>query len=207
MNIKKIGSFLAEERKAKNLTQAALAQKLYVSEKTISKWENGRSLPDTSLLLVLCSVFDVSLNELLSGERLKKNDYTEYKVNAEDNMTKLLAQRKNNKHKILFSALCFTATYSVMLIFILLSAFFALPSWLKISLISYGFLLTLFGLAIAVFYDINTGSFECKYCGKKFIPTAKAYCLGYHTFRKRRLKCPYCGKTSMCRKTLQNQDE
>ena len=68
MDYEKIGSFIAQERKAKNLTQANFARQLHVSEKTVSKWENGNGLPDTGLLLTICEIFDVSVNELLSGE-------------------------------------------------------------------------------------------------------------------------------------------
>ena len=65
----KIGNFILKERKAKKLTQAKLAEKLFVSEKTVSKWENGKGLPDTNLLHKLCEILEVSLNELLSGEK------------------------------------------------------------------------------------------------------------------------------------------
>lgn len=70
MDYKQIGLFIAQERKAKNLTQSAFAEKLYVSAKTVSKWENGNGLPDTSLLLNICSILDISINELLCGRRL-----------------------------------------------------------------------------------------------------------------------------------------
>ena len=98
MDYKKIGLFLAQERKAKKLTQAQVAEKLYVSEKTISKWENGRGLPDTSLLINLCALYDLSINELLSGERLNEQNY---KAKAEDNMETLLSQRKVINRKCL----------------------------------------------------------------------------------------------------------
>ena len=74
MDYKKIGEFISLERKAKKLTQAKLAEKLFVSEKTISKWENGNGVPDTSILQKLCEIFGVSLNELLSGERVSEDN-------------------------------------------------------------------------------------------------------------------------------------
>ena len=98
MDYKKIGLFIAQERKAKNLTQANLAQKLYVSAKTVSKWENGNGLPDTSILINLCSVLEISVNELLSGERLNDKNYKE---KAEDNITSVFeeSERKIEKHR------------------------------------------------------------------------------------------------------------
>ena len=73
MNQEKIGKFITECRKQKNLTQNELADKLGITDKAISKWENGRCMPDISLLEELCSILGVTINELLSGERNTKN--------------------------------------------------------------------------------------------------------------------------------------
>lgn len=113
MDYNKIGLFLTQERKAKKLTQAEVAEKLYVSEKTISKWENGRGLPDTSLLINLCTLYDISINELLSGERL--NDIN-YRQKAENNMETLLLQRKDNRHKMIVCILNGCLSLSVLLV-------------------------------------------------------------------------------------------
>lgn len=77
MNQEKIGKFIAELRKEKKMTQIDLANKLGITDRAISKWENGRGMPDLSLLTSLCEILDVSINELLSGERLNKKDYQE----------------------------------------------------------------------------------------------------------------------------------
>ena len=77
MNQEKIGRFIAELRKEKKMTQINLANKLGITGRAISKWENGRGLPDLSLLTPLCEILDVSINELLSGSRLDKKDYQE----------------------------------------------------------------------------------------------------------------------------------
>ena len=76
MDYNRIGKFIADERKAKKLTQAKLGELLFVSEKTISKWEKGNGIPDTSTLTKLCEVFDCTINELLNGERISKQDYS-----------------------------------------------------------------------------------------------------------------------------------
>jgi len=73
MNQEKIGKFITECRKQKNLTQNELADKLGITDKAISKWENGRCMPDISLLEELCSILGVTINELLSGERNTNN--------------------------------------------------------------------------------------------------------------------------------------
>ena len=77
MDLIKIGKFIQQQRKEKNLTQVQLAQKIGVSEKTISKWECGNGFPDTTLMLPLCSALSISANELLSGKLINEND--EYK--------------------------------------------------------------------------------------------------------------------------------
>ena len=75
MNQQKIGKFIQESRKNKNLTQVELAEKLGVSNRTISKWENGNCLPDYSMFNILCEELNISINELLSGEKLTKENY------------------------------------------------------------------------------------------------------------------------------------
>lgn len=82
MNQEKIGKFITECRKEKKLTQNELAYKLGITDKAISKWENGRCMPDISLLKELCSILDVTINELLSGERNSKNSSDEIIINS-----------------------------------------------------------------------------------------------------------------------------
>lgn len=103
MNQEKIGKFILELRKEKDMTQQTLADKLGVSDKTISKWENGRGMPDLSLMKPLCNILGITINELLSGGRLDKKDYQE---KSEENIlntidyTRLKLKRKNKIFKI-----------------------------------------------------------------------------------------------------------
>ena len=204
MDCKKIGAFLARERKAARLTQAEAAKKLFVSEKTISKWENGRGLPDTAVLVNLCSLYDFSLNELLSGERLEGENY---RKRAERNMEELLSQRRSNRRKIALSVAVCGAAFSVLLVCVALSAFLSLDPRLKIALLVYGFAMAVLGVGVAAFADINAGSFVCRRCGKKFAPSAKEYVFSIHTLTARKLRCPFCGAKDWCKKSLQNGDE
>ena len=81
MDMQKVGNFLAQLRKDKNLTQEELGEQIGVTNKTVSRWENGNYLPPVEILQLLSKFYDVSINELLSGERL--NDVV-YKQNAEE---------------------------------------------------------------------------------------------------------------------------
>lgn len=89
----KIGKFIAECRKNKNLTQVQLANKLNITDRAISKWETGKSMPDSLIMLDLCNELGISVNELLSGERIEMNNYDK---KAEENLFEL---NKNNEDK------------------------------------------------------------------------------------------------------------
>ena len=98
MNQIKIGNFIAECRKKKNLTQMQLAEKLNITDRAISKWENGKSMPDLSLLKPICNILDISINELLSGEKIKNNTTLEDNIVSAINYDK----KKNNIYEICF---------------------------------------------------------------------------------------------------------
>lgn len=98
MDLRVSGKFIAEQRKAKGLTQVKLAEILHVSEKTISKWECGNGFPDTTLMLPLCEALDISANELLSGRKLTNG---EYKEQAEQNIVVLKMQQEQSSKFLL----------------------------------------------------------------------------------------------------------
>ena len=91
MDQKKIGAFIAQCRKEKNLTQMQLAELLEITNQAVSKWENGRGMPDMTLLQPLCDVLGISLNELFSGEHISAE---EYKGKAEENISKLFKEKQ-----------------------------------------------------------------------------------------------------------------
>ena len=93
LNQNKIGKFIAERRKMQELTQKQLAEKINVSDKAVSKWETGRSMPDNAILFDLCKVLDINVNELLSGEKLSDDSYH---GKAEENMMTLMKEKQNN---------------------------------------------------------------------------------------------------------------
>lgn len=87
----KIGRFIAERRKEKKMTQKHLADRLGVSDKAVSKWETGRSMPDNAILFELCTVLETNVNELLSGEKLSEDSYH---GKAEENMMRLMKEKQ-----------------------------------------------------------------------------------------------------------------
>ncbi len=110
MNQKKIGQFIKERRKEKKLTQEELADKIRVSNRTISKWENGNSIPDYSIINDLCVALDVSVNELLSGEKINKDDYQK---RFEENFLKTM---KYNNKKINHSTIKIAIAFIIVLL-------------------------------------------------------------------------------------------
>lgn len=77
MNQEKIGKFIAENRKAKRITQSELAEKLGVTDRAVSNWENGKNMPDLSLFKTLCDILGITINELMSGEKINNKEYNE----------------------------------------------------------------------------------------------------------------------------------
>lgn len=118
MNQEKIGKFISKCRKNKNMTQQELAEKLGVSDRTVGNWENGRNMPDLSLFKPLCDELDISINDLMSGERIKKEQYQE---KLEENIVNLTVGNKkivNKKLKIFSSLIAFLLIIFIVVVYI-----------------------------------------------------------------------------------------
>ena len=199
MNQIKIGKFIAEERKAKKYTQRELADKLSISDKTISKWERGNGFPEVSLLLPLCNELEITVNELLSGERLQAMDY---KKKAEKNMVNLVKEAQESKKKIIMSAMVGVLVIVAAVPLFIVAGMFEMQVWTRVLLMGIGFVITVMGIAIACVLDREAGAFECPECNNRFVPDMKSYIMGPHTITKRKLVCPYCGAHKYCKKVL-----
>ena len=116
MNQEKIGSFIAQCRKEKNLTQMQLAEKLNMSNKSISKWETGRGMPDVSIMIELCGILGITVNELLSGEYLKKEDY---EVKANENIIYIAKESEKNKKRAKKTIIIFSILIITFILFII----------------------------------------------------------------------------------------
>ena len=195
----KIGEFIAEERKAKKYTQRELADKLSISDKTISKWERGNGFPEVSLLLPLCNELEITVNELLSGERLQAMDY---KKKAEKNMVNLVKEAQESKKKIIMSAMVGVLVIVAAVPLFVVAGMFEMQVWTRVLLMGIGFVITVMGIAIACVLDREAGAFECPECNNRFVPDMKSYIMGPHTITKRKLVCPHCGAHKYCKKVL-----
>lgn len=200
MDLKIIGEFIKTQRKAKKLTQIQLAEKLLVSEKTISKWECGNGFPDTSLILPLCKELDISANELLSGKKLTSE---EYQIQAENNLLTLKSQQEQS-HKFLLtleSVLGYMSSIT-FIILIFIASFVNLPTWVRIILIVIGFIHIVIGIHFCLTIEKDAGYYECQHCHNKYIPTYKQVMFSMHHGRTRYMKCPKCQKKSWQKKVI-----
>ena len=199
----KIGQFIKAIRKEKNLTQRAVAATLNISEKTVSKWETGNGLPEVSLMLPLCELLEISVNELLSGEKLDEKKYFE---KAEQNIMSLIQEKAEAKKKLIIAVIIASITLLAGLVLCVVACYVEMEPWLKIVLAVFGGIVIITGIGLACVLDKDAGVYECRHCGERFVPTMKEYILAPHTITTRRFKCPKCGKKSYCKKRLSKSE-
>ena len=203
MDLKITGQFIKEQRKEKELTQAELAAKLMVSEKTISKWECGNGFPDTTLMLPLCKVLEVSANELLSGKKL--ND-EEYKEKAEEHLVEMQAE-KERQTRLLLHVEYILGFLSCLILFIpiFIAAYVEMATVWRVVLIIAGVPFFIVGFHFCMVIETKAGYYECKHCENKYVPTLKQTYFAMHMGRTRYMKFPKCGKYSWQKKVI-NKD-
>lgn len=192
----KIGKFIAEERKAKGLTQRQLADTLSISDKTVSKWECGKGLPEVSLMLPLCETLNITVNDLLSGERVSEVDYQK---KAEENMMDLMKENQENKKRMALSVICGMITIIAVCSLIVIASYIELPVLARIAVILLAVVTAAAGIGAAAMLEVKAGYYECPHCKALFVPTMGEYVKGYHTLTKRKLTCSQCGKRGMCK--------
>lgn len=199
----KIGRFISQMRKEQNLTQRQLADKLSISDKTVSKWETGKGLPEVSLMLPLCKELNINVNELLSGEKLSDE---QYKPKAEENIMRLINEKEENRNKMIISGIiAFITVLAVVALTVIIQLEPQISVLTRIILIIVAVLIMVSGIGAACVLDRGAGYFECPKCGNYFIPDMTSYIMAPHTVTRRKLRCPECGKKSYCLKRLSHK--
>ena len=157
---------LIELRKERGLTQKELAEKTGVSEKAVSKWETGRGFPDTGLILPLAEALQVSVNELLSGQKLDDKNFA---AKAEENFSVLLKDKVSAKTKSAAAWLSFAAVlFSALILIVVCAGIAEMHVWVRVALIIAAFL-SLFSFTVLVCVQgASNEIFECPLCGEKF---------------------------------------
>ena len=196
----KIGKFIAECRKRNNLTQMQLAEKLNITDRAISKWENGKAMPDSSIMLDLCKELKINVNELLSGEVIKMDNYNE---KAEDLLIEMKKQKEEADKKML--QLEWVIGYMASLTFLTLvfvASYVEMANWLRIILIVFGAISFVVGMGHGIRIEQTAGYYECAKCHHKYVPEYKSVFWAMHMGRTRYMKCPQCGQKSWNKKVL-----
>lgn len=200
MNQVKVGKFIAQCRKNKNMTQAQLAEKLNITDRAISKWETGKGMPDSSIMLELCAELDISVNELLSGEVIKMENYN---LKAEENLLELKKQKEDNDRRMLKLELIIGHISSLsFIVLIFIVAFIEMPLIVRILLTIFGSIVFIIGIANAVKIEQIAGYYECGKCHYKYVPSYNSVLFSMHYGRTRYMKCPKCNKKSWNKKVV-----
>ena len=197
----KIGKFISDERKAKGYTQKQLSELLGISDKTISKWECGNGFPEASLLLPLCNELEITVNELLTGERISQQNY---KKKAEENMVNMIREKEENKQKILLTTIIGVISTITFVTLLLVVCFYTDVIILPIKIVLMMIAISVFGvgLYVAMWGDRKIGYFKCRNCNELFTPTFMQYNMGMHILSTRYLKCPHCKTRTWCKKVM-----
>lgn len=201
MNQIKIGEFISSQRKIRNLTQAVLAEKLGITDRAVSKWERGKGLPDASLMVDLCEILGITVNELLCGERISMENKNEKNEQLLLEMAKEVEQKNRKIWTSMWVILIVSMTAMIVGIFI---ATFLIPE--GVSLFFTYFVICAFFL-IPCYYalklEVSVGAYKCKNCGHEIVPTYSDVLWTIHRGTTRYLKCPNCGKRTWCKKSIE----
>lgn len=197
----RIGRFIAERRKSIGLTQAQLAEKLNITDRAVSKWENGRSLPDSSIMLELCDELGITVNDLLSGEVVTVENN---KKEMENKLIEMVRE-KEQKDKQLLALEWVIGILSCIILFIpiIIGSFVPIEQeWMRTIIVSSGFFPAIVGFGFALKIEQVAGYYKCKHCGHRYVPTFKAVNIAMHMGRTRYMKCPECGKKTWQKKVI-----
>ena len=201
MDLIKIGKFIADCRKKKNMTQEQLAQKLYITDRAVSKWERGLSLPDADKMLDLCNILDINVNELLNGEKI---DMKDYRKKNEELLLELAKQDELKNKRLITDMWVITITAFIFYIAIVVISSILLGEGLILGTIIF---ISTVVLLIVFFYgfkfEVDAGYYECRRCHNIF--EDKNYfklLMAPHVGTSRYQKCPKCGKRSIAKKVM-----
>ena len=196
----KIGKFSAESRKQKKLTQMQLAEKLGITDKAVSKWERGVAMPDSSIMLELCDILGINVNELLSGEKIEMENNTQKR----EQLLLEMAKEIERKNKTVWSSMIVIMVVSMIALFsgILIAAFLIPEGVWQLVIIIAICVVFLIPCFYALKLEVSVGAYKCKNCGHEIVPTYKEAMMAMHKGFTRYLKCPQCNKRTWCKKII-----
>ena len=198
----RIGRFIAERRKMKSLTQAQLAEKLNITDRAVSKWENGRALPDSSIMLELCEILDITVNDLLCGEVVVMEKY-DYDKELEKKLLEMIKEKeKSDKRLLAIEIVMGVIGVAIMLGLCIFAAYAPLEDWMRVVLIIIGCIPILVLAPFMFKIEQTAGYYKCQKCGNCYVPKYNKMILSMHMGRTRYLKCPKCNEKSWQKKVI-----
>ncbi len=196
----KIGKFIQQKRKESGLTQYELAERLNVSDRAVSKWENGNCIPDVSNIQELCKILNITINDLFSGCIVDMKD-NEKKL--EENLLEMIRIKEQRDRELLILETFIGVIVSIiMFLCIMIASFVQMDNWIRILLIVFGVIPFVIGICYAIRIEQIAGYYECSNCNYKYIPTYKSVLFSMHFNRTRKMKCPNCNKKSWHKKVI-----
>lgn len=203
MDLIKIGKFISTKRKEKKLTQEELAEKLYITDRAVSKWERGLSLPDADKMLDLCNILDINVNELLIGEENMKDE----KKKTDELLLELAKQEEIKNKKLMTSMWVILVTSVLFYAGIITLACLTLEEGTVLGIVisvSTAFLVVVLFYALKL--EVDAGYYECKACHHRHVPSYAKVLYAPHMSTTRYLKCPKCGKRTWSKKVMTKED-
>ena len=200
MDQRKVGKFIADQRKRVGLTQLQLAEKMGITDRAVSKWETGRSLPDSAIMLELCEVLQITVNDLLSGEAVMTDQYNK---ELEAKLIELIRQREESDKRLLSLEWAIAAlSLVVILVPIVIAVLIPIEEWKATLIALSGLVPGLVGLLLALRIEQMAGYYQCKHCKHEYVPDYRTLSFAMHLSRTRYMKCPACGKYSWQKKVI-----
>jgi len=196
----KIGKFIAECRKKNNLTQMQLAEKLNITDRAVSKWENGKAMPDSGIMLDLCNELKISVNELLSGEVIEMKEYDKKTETLLLDMQK--QKEEADKRLLSIEIVIGVLAMIVFLSLTFIASFVDMQEGLRILLIVIGLVPVIIGVPFAIRIEQIAGYYECRKCHHKYVPSYQSVLWAMHINRTRYMRCPECNKWSWNKKVI-----
>ncbi|MBR2843534.1 MAG: helix-turn-helix domain-containing protein [Lachnospiraceae bacterium] len=198
----KTGNLIAYCRKEKGLTQANLAEQLGVSDRAVSKWETGRSLPDADNMLELSRILGITVDELLKGEKTDEGGFNQMAETINKLNTKQQEEETNKKmlrHEVVIGLIGTIAFVAFVLIAALIPD---VKLWIRLIIIIFGAVLFAVSMYYAIKIEREVGYYECPDCGHRYVPGMAAFINAPHMGRTRKMKCPQCGRRNWQKKVL-----
>ena len=199
----KIGKFIASKRKEQKMTQVQLAEKLGITDRAVSKWETGKSLPDASIMLQLCGYLKITVNDLLSGEVVSMENYNE---RTEKNLIEVIRQKEDADKRLLTIEIVIGLLSTVfMFTMIAVAALIQMQDSIRFLLIGIGFVQFLVAAMFALKIEQTAGYYVCAKCGHRYVPTFGSVNMAMHFGRTRYMRCPECKEKSWQKKVISKE--